>query len=177
MRKWTLTTKKRLLTLLVCAAVAGVTGYVETLIPPLFPALPYLRVHIGMLLAIFVLLTSSPIDAVMVWGVRCLVFGLVQDDGYAIIFEALAGVAAFFAVWALLRTLKGGSLPIGVAIGFVYALIYTCLASITAKSGALFALLPQSLTFYMVNHLALGCLAYIALRYIPERILFDRDVN
>ena len=173
MRKWTLTAKHRMITLLISAVFAGVLGYVESLIPAIFPILPYLRVHVGMLFALFVLLTSSPIDAVMVWGVRCMVFGLVQDDGFAIIFETLAGVAAFFAICAILKRFKGGSLPVGVGVGFVYAVVYTCLASITAKSGALFALLPQTLAFYIVNHFVLGILAYVALRFIPEKVLFD----
>lgn len=173
MRKWSLLAKRRMLTLLSCGVLAGVLGYVETLIPPIFAGLPYLRMHLGMLFALFVLLASSPIDATLVWGVRCLVFGLVLDDGYAIIFEVLAGVAAFYAVWALLKTRRFGSLPMGLFIGFVYALVYVCFASITAHSGALFAQLPKALAFYMVNHFALGLLAYVALRYIPEKVLSD----
>jgi hypothetical protein len=174
MKEWTLIAKRKMVIVLICMVMAGIFGYIETLIPAIFVRLPYLRVHIAMLFVIFVLLCYSPIEASIVWGVRCLVWGLMQDDGYAIIFELMAGVAALVALWSLLRTRRFGSLPMGAVLGIVYAFVYACLACIVPKSGVPLTQLAESMTFYAVNHLALGVLSYLALRYIPPQCIFDK---
>lgn len=175
MRKWTNVDKRKLIVTLIAVAVAGVLGYVETLIPPIWPALPFLRVQLGIMFAAFVLLCYSPAEATLVWGVRCIVFGLVCDDGYAILFELLAGVLAFLAFWALTRTAKFGTISLGALMGLVYGLVYTCFMCIVPRSAAPFSLVAQTLLFYMVDYLVCTALAYIAFRYIPDRLLFDHQ--
>ncbi|MBQ4444103.1 MAG: hypothetical protein II896_05590 [Clostridia bacterium] len=175
MKKWTLTSKKKLIVTLVCAVLAGLLGYVETLIPPLFPTVPYLRVQLGVLFAAFLLVCYSPAEAAIAFGVRSIVYGLVLDDGLAIVFELAAFTAASVAAWGLLKTRRFSALPIGAALGVAYAFVYTCLIAINVHRGAPFALIAETMTFYLVDYLVLGVGAWLALRYVPPKILFDEN--
>lgn len=173
MRKWTLKEKKKLVVLLICTVLGGVLGFVDTLIPPLFAEIPFLVVQLGMLPALFVLLAYGPAEAILVWGAHSVVYGLVLDDGYAIIFQFAAAAAAFAAVWAVMRTQRFGAIASGGVNGVVYAFVYTCLLCIVPKMAAPFVWLAHSFAFYFVCHGVLGALAYLGLRFIPERLLFD----
>ena len=175
MKEWTLTTKKKMLTTLACLIAAGVLGYLETLIPPLFASLPFLRVELGVLFALFVLFAYSPLEAIIVYGVRSIVFGLVLDDGFAILWSLLSASAAMVAGWAMLRTRKFSPLFIGAGIGLIYAFVYTAFACISAARATPFALLDKTMAFYTVDYLVMGALAAVALRYIPERWIIDRQ--
>ncbi len=172
-RRYSIKEKKKLLVVLISAVLAGVLGYVETLIPAVFPAVPYLRVHLSVFFALFAVLAYTPFESILIWGVRSVVYGLVLDDGYAILFELAAGALAAVVVWALRRTRIFGGATMGIPMGIVYAFVYTCLACIVPRSAAPFGALAQAMAFYAVNYLPLGVLAYVALRYLPEYLIFD----
>lgn len=174
-RKWTLKEKKKLFVVLIAGVLSGVLGYVESVIPPICAAYPYLRVQIAMALAFFALLCYSPAEAAMVYGVRCIVYGLVQNDGYAILFEWVAACLALVAIWTILRLRLFSTPLLGVALGVTYGLAYMCIASIALRHVALFAATAEILTFYAVGYLALGLIAYLMVRFIPEKLLFETD--
>ena len=173
MRKWTLREKKKLIVVLILAALGALFGYIETLIPPVFGSLAHLRVQLGVILALFALLAYGPLEALMVYGVRSVAYGLICDDGYAILLEITAFAVAAVAVWGVMKARKVGAGTHGAVAGAAYAVVYTALGCILPRSGAMWQTLLQTMAFYAVNMGVLGVAAWVALRYLPERLIFD----
>ena len=160
---------------MVCMAMGALFGYIETLIPPFVARIPFATVHIAILFALFVTVCYTPAEGGLVWGVRCLVFGLVQSNGYLLVFELVAGVAALLLVWLLLRTRQWGVLLLSPAMAIVYTLVYCGLFSISLGNGALFVLYGYYATFIMVNFAIYTVAVYFALRHLPRCVLQDEQ--
>ena len=173
MRKWTLREKKKMIAVLATGALAALFGYIETLIPPVFFGLAHLGLQLAVLPALFVLLAYGPLESLIVYGLRCITYGLVTNDGYAILFELAAYAVAVAAVYGVMKLRKVGGSTHGAVAGVVYALVYSALGCILTKSGAIWQMTLQSVAFCAVNMGVWGVAAYVALRYIPARIIFD----
>ena len=171
-----LQSKKKLVITLGCMALGALFGYIETLIPALFVRVPFATLHIAILFALFATVCYSPAEGGLAWGVRCLVYGLVSNSSYLLIFDLVAGVAALLAVWLLLRTAQWGVLLLAPAMAVVYTLVYCSLFCIALGNGAIFALYGPFVAFACVNFGILGAIVYFALKYIPVRFLMDETL-
>lgn len=97
-----------------CTALALVLAYVEALLPPLFPAVPGIKMGLPNIIIIFLLYRKGPIAAGGVSLVRILLATLLFGNIMAL-FYSLAGGLLSLLVMILLKKIDGFS-TIGVSI-------------------------------------------------------------
>lgn len=104
---------RRMVTLGICGAVALLLSYVEFLLPPLWPSLPYVKCGLANLAVVFALYwmgwPAAAVVALLKVGLTALLFG----SPISLLYSA-AGTFLSLAVMALSRLVRGLS-PVGVS--------------------------------------------------------------
>ena len=88
-----------------CTALALILAYVEVLLPPLFPAVPGIKMGLPNIIIIFLLYRCGVRAAVMVSLVRMLLVTLLFGNAMALMYS-LAGAVLSLAMMILLRRLN-----------------------------------------------------------------------
>lgn len=87
-----------------CTALALILAYVEVLLPPLFSAVPGIKMGLPNMIIIFLLYRHGPVPAAAVSLARVLLVALLFGNGMSLLYS-LAGAALSLAAMALLRRL------------------------------------------------------------------------
>ena len=109
-------TTKRLVRAAILLAVALILGFLETLLPPVFPMLPYARIGLGNAAVLLALLWLGVPYAAVILVLKCVVIGLFSGAPTTILYS-LAGGTLSFAVMALLLRIGANGLPAVSAAG------------------------------------------------------------
>ena len=97
-----------------CTALAMVLAYVEALLPPLFPAVPGIKMGLPNIVIVFLLYRRGPAVAAAVSLLRIVLVSLLFGNVMALMYS-LAGGALSLAVMVLLRRLRAFS-AVGVSV-------------------------------------------------------------
>ena len=97
-----------------CIALALILAYVEVLLPPLFPAVPGIKMGLPNVIIIFLLYRRGPFAAAVVSLIRIFLAALLFSNGLTMLYS-LAGGALSLAVMILLRRLNALS-TVGVSV-------------------------------------------------------------
>lgn len=98
----------------VCTALAMVFAYIEAVIPPLFVAVPGIKMGLPNIVIVFLLYRRGPAVAASVSLLRILLISMLFGNAMALAYS-LAGGALSLLVMTLLRKL-GGFSPVGVSV-------------------------------------------------------------
>ncbi len=97
-----------------CTALALILAYAEVLIPPLFPAIPGIKMGLPNIIIVFLLYRRGAISALCVSLVRILLVSMLFGNGMALVYSLAGGVLSLL-VMILLRRLNLMS-PVGVSV-------------------------------------------------------------
>lgn len=109
-------TTKKLVRAAILLAVALILGFLETLLPPVFPFLPYARIGLGNAAVLLALLWLGVPQAAVILVLKCVVIGLFSGAPTMILYS-LAGGSLSFAVMAILLRIGANGLPAVSAAG------------------------------------------------------------
>ena len=97
-----------------CTALALILAYLEAILPPLFPAIPGIKMGLPNIIVVFLLYRKSPLAAIGVSFVRILLATLLFGNIMAL-FYSLAGGFLSIVIMILLRRINGFS-TVGVSV-------------------------------------------------------------
>lgn len=155
-----------------CTALALVLAYVEAVLPPLFPAVPGIKMGLPNIIIVFLLYRRGAIPAAVVSLLRILLVSVLFGNGMALLYS-LAGGALSLLVMLLLRRL-----------GFLSAVGVSVAGGVTHNVGqilmAMLLLDTTQLGYYLVVLTVTGTVAgvliglcgAVLIRKIPEKLLF-----
>ncbi len=155
-----------------CTALALVLAYVEAVLPPLFPAVPGIKMGLPNIIIVFLLYRRGAIPAAVVSLLRILLVSVLFGNGMALLYS-LAGGALSLLVMLLLRRL-----------GFLSAVGVSVAGGVTHNIGqilmAMLLLDTTQLGYYLVVLTVTGTVAGVLIglcgaaliRKIPEKLLF-----
>ena len=89
----------------VCTALALILAYIEILIPPLFPAVPGIKMGLPNIIIVFLLYKRGPFSAILVSLLRTVLVTILFGNAMAFMYS-LAGSILSLAVMILLRKLN-----------------------------------------------------------------------
>ena len=89
----------------VCTALAMILSYIEVILPPLFPAVPGIKMGLANIIIVFLLYRRGPLLAGAVSLVRILLVALLFGNTMSLMYSLAGGVLSFI-VMILLRRLK-----------------------------------------------------------------------
>ena len=155
-----------------CTALALVLAYVEAVLPPLFPAVPGIKMGLPNIILVFLLYRRGAIPAAVVSLLRILLVSVLFGNGMALLYS-LAGGALSLLVMLLLRRL-----------GFLSAVGVSVAGGVTHNIGqilmAMLLLDTTQLGYYLVVLTVTGTVAGVLIglcgaaliRKNPEKLLF-----
>ncbi len=98
----------------ICVALALIFAYIEVLIPPLFTALPGIKMGLPNIIIVFLLYRKGPVFAGIVSLVRILLVSMLFGNMMALMYSLAGGVLSLL-VMIILRKLNILS-PVGVSV-------------------------------------------------------------
>ena len=164
----------RKLIIVIALAVLNIgIGYAETFIPSPVSSMPFVKLEISLWVAMLALMLYGVGEAILVYGVKCLVLGLIMQSPSLIIFSLVGGALALCVMFVGLLV-KMGNLPSAFLAGVGYAFGYYSMVAAINASGAVFSTYPQAALLLGAFTLLGGIGCHFAHRYIPKRLISDQ---
>lgn len=163
-----LTTSKKIANLGLCASVAIIFGYVESLFP-FFAGIPGMKLGLANLAVLFVLDRFSWKEAALVSLVRILVIGFLFGNGSGILYSLAGAAVSLLAMTFLKKYLHFTNLGISTAGGVSHNLGQLAVAVFTTRTPELFYYYPPLLLLFgILTGLLMGFLTEEVLKRIPN---------
>ena len=161
-------TSRKLAFLGLCTAVSMILAYVEVLLPPIFSAVPGIKIGLANIVVLFILYRYRLIDAALVSAVRIFAVTLLFGNPVMLAYSA-AGAVLSIAVMAILKKLNIlSSLGVSVA-GAIFHNVGQILMAMamlgTAELGYYLIVLTLTGT---LSGIFVGICGGIAIRRLPE---------
>ena len=154
----------------VCTALAMVLAYIEAIIPPLFAAVPGIKMGLPNIIIVFLLYRKGPTAAAIVSFLRIILVSMLFGNAMALIYS-LAGGALSLIIMIILRRLHflstvGVSVAGGVAhnIGQILAAM---LLLETAELGYYLVVLTVTGT---ISGILIGLCGALLIKRVPSKI-------
>ncbi len=162
---------KNIAVLGLCTATALILAYVEILMPPLFPAVPGIKMGLPNVLLVFLLYRRGAPSAIGVSLLRILLVSMLFGNAMAM-FYSLAGGVLSMAVMILLRKL-GFMSEVGVSVAGgvthnVGQILMAMLLLETAELGYYLVVLTVTGT---IAGILIGLCGSLLIRKIPKRLV------
>ncbi len=154
----------------VCTALAMILAYVEAIIPPMFPAIPGIKMGLPNIIIVFLLYRRGPVFAAGVSLIRIILVSLLFGNIMALMYSLAGGALSLF-VMILLRRLRflstvGVSVAGGVSHN-VGQILMAMLLLETAELGYYLVVLTITGT---LSGIAIGLCGSTLIKRVPKNI-------
>ena len=155
----------------ICVALALIFAYIEVLIPPLFTAIPGIKMGLPNIIIVFLLYRKGPVFAGIVSFVRILLVSMLFGNMMALMYSLAGGVLSLL-VMIILRRLDFLS-PVGVSVAGgvthnIGQIIMAALLLETAELGYYLVVLAVTGT---VAGIFIGLCGALLIKRIPAKVL------
>ena len=166
---------KKLAVLGVLSAICIIIGYLESLMPPIFPFLPFAKLGFSNIAVLFTLIVYGVGEGFIVLGVKCLVLGLIAGNPIMIIYSLAGGLLSMLLEFALLRLKVNGIPAVSAAGGAVHGLGQIAIGSAFAGSAAPFYYLPHLSLFGAIAGIVTGIIVFLLIKNLPEKLIYIQE--
>ncbi len=154
----------------ICTALALVLSYIEAILPPLFAAVPGVKMGLANIVIIFVLYRRGPIAAVTVSVIRMLLVALLFGNMMALMYSLAGGVLSLVVMTILRRLNFLSAVGVSVAGGVSHnagQILMAMLLLETAELGYYLVVLTVTGT---VSGILIGLCGATLIKHIPNKI-------
>ncbi len=154
----------------VLLAVALTAGSIEALLPPVIPALPFVRIGFSNVVTIFCYLVLGFPSALAVSALKSVLVPIFVGNPVMALYSLTASVGSFV-VSALLLRLKRMGLPVISILGAItHNMLQLCVAALMTGSAIVFGYAPWLVITGAGAGLATGVTLYLLVRFLPARL-------
>ena len=150
-------------------AVALLLGFVETILPPVMPLLPYARLGLGNVAVLLCLMWYGLPAAGIVLAVKCVVLGLFSGAPVMILYSLGGGVLSLFGMFLLLKLNKNGLPAISAVGGVMHNVGQVLVAMLVTSTPSIAVVLIYLSLFGAVAGVLTGFIAYFVHRILMKR--------
>lgn len=155
----------------ICVALALILAYVEVLLPPLFSAIPGIKMGLPNIIIVFLLYRRGPLWAGGVSLLRILLVGMLFGNGVSLLYSLAGGILSL-AVMILLRKLNFlSTVGVSVAGGVVHNIGQILMAVWLLNTVQLGYYLVVLLISGTVAGIVIGLCGALLIKRIPEKII------
>ena len=164
-------TTKRLAALGVLLAAASVTFLIESLVPPLLPFAPYVKVGLANCFLLFVIVCFGAGDAFLFLIAKNILTALFTG-WFAFMLNLAGSLCAYLAMAGLYAAFspKVGLISVSIAGAVVSNIARTAVAVLWLEAPSLFVQLPFVCGFSIAAGALVGILTTLCIKYLPERL-------
>lgn len=135
----------------ICTALALILAYIEILIPPIFPAVPGIKMGLPNIIIVFLLYRRGPVSAIVVSLLRTVLVTILLGNGMAFMYS-LAGSVLSMIIMILLQKLNFlSTVGVSVAGAIAHNLGQTLMAMVLLDTS--------EIAYYMVVLTVAGTIA------------------
>ena len=151
-------------------ALAMILAYIEAILPPLFSAIPGIKMGLPNLIIVFLLYRRGPVTATVVSLLRILIISILFSNAMALIYSLAGGVLSLLAMIVLRRLKILSTVGVSVAGGVAHNVGQILAAMVlleTAELGYYLAVLTVTGT---VAGVLIGLGASLLIKRVPKNI-------
>ncbi len=163
---------KRVAVLGVLLAAASIVFIVESLVPPLLPFAPYVKIGLANCFVLFVIIYFGFAEGVIFLVVKNAISALWSFSSFVFVFNVAGSFAAFLVMALLYRVAfpKVSLVAISIAGAVCSNIARTCLASLLMETPSLYVQLPFVCAFSVLAGILVGVLTVLSIKHLPERL-------
>ena len=155
----------------VCTALAMILAYVEVLLPPIFPAVPGIKMGLPNIIIVFLLYRLGPIPAIAVSLLRVALVSMLFSNAMALLYS-LSGAILSLLVMIILRKLNFlSTVGVSVAGGVAHNVGQILMAMLLLETSELFYYLVVLTVTGTIAGVLIGLCGSLIIKRIPERLL------
>ena len=144
----------------VLLAVALILGFLENLLPPIFPMLPYAKIGLGNAAVLLALIWLGVPYAAVILVLKCVVIGLFSGAPTMILYSLGGGVLSFLIMAVLLKLGANGVPAISAAGGVMHNVGQILVAIAFTGTAGIAVLLVYLALFGLVAGAVIGVIVY-----------------
>ena len=144
----------------VLLAVALILGFVETVLPPVFPMLPYARIGLGNAAVLLALIWLGVPYAAIILVLKCVAIGLFSGAPTMILYSLGGGALSFAIMTFLLKVGANGVPAISAAGGVMHNVGQILVAMAFTGTAGIAVLLVYLALFGLVAGAVIGVIVY-----------------
>ena len=165
-------TAKRVAVLGVLLAAASIVFIVESLVPPLLPFAPYVKIGLANCFVLFVIIYFGFAEGVIFLVVKNAISALWSFSSFVFVFNVAGSFAAFLVMALLYRVAfpKVSLVVVSIAGAVCSNIARTCLASLLMETPSLYVQLPFVCAFSVLAGILVGVLTVLSIKHLPERL-------
>lgn len=165
-------TAKRVAVLGVLLAAASIVFIVESLVPPLLPFAPYVKIGLANCFVLFVIIYFGFAEGVIFLVVKNAISALWSFSSFVFVFNVAGSFAAFLVMALLYRVAfpKVSLVAVSIAGAVCSNIARTCLASLLMETSSLYVQLPFVCAFSVLAGILVGVLTVLSIKHLPERL-------
>ncbi|MBR4282203.1 MAG: Gx transporter family protein [Clostridia bacterium] len=155
----------------VCVALALVLAYIEAILPPIFPAIPGIKVGLPNIIIIFLLYKKGPVSAIAVSLLRILLQCLLFGNAVSLAYSLAGGIISIFVMIILLKTNIFSIVGVSVAGGVAHNIGQILMAMLLLETSELFYYLAVLVVTGTVAGVLIGLCGSLLIKHIPEKVI------
>ncbi len=162
--------KKIAVTALLCA-LSMMLGVVESLLPPVIPALPFVRIGLGnAVIGLAVIILGAPY-AITISVIKSVAVPLIVGNPIMAIYSLAGGVSSAV-LTAILIDIRKISLPVtGILSATLHNLMQLTVAALMTSTAEVFSLSVPLFLFGAIAGFGTGTVQYLLIKALPEKAL------
>ena len=162
---------KRIATLAILLACALIIFIIESLLPPLLPVAPYVKIGLANSVALFVIAVFGARDG-FIFVLAKNLLGALFGSWFAFAFNIAGGISSYIVMMLLYKFVfpKVSLISISVAGAVISNISRTVVAVLLMQANALFVQLPVVCAFSIAAGVFVGILSVLLIKYLPEKL-------
>lgn len=155
----------------VCVAVALILAYIEVLLPPLFPAVPGIKMGLPNIIIIFLLYRKNVGSAIVVSLVRILLATMMFSNFMAFLYSLAGGVLSLFLMILLKRFNILSTVGVSVAGGVAHNVGQILMAILLLETTQLGYYLAVLIVTGVISGAFVGFCGSLLIKKVPAKLL------
>ena len=155
----------------VCTAVALILAYIEVILPPIFPAIPGIKIGLPNIIIIFLLYKKGPVSAIIVSLLRILLVSLLFGNTMSLAYSLAGGILSILVMIILKKTNKFSTIGVSVAGGVAHNVGQILMAMLLLSTTEIMYYLTVLIVTGTVTGVFIGCCGALLIKHIPEKVI------
>lgn len=152
----------------VCTAVALVLAYIEAILPPLFPAVPGIKMGLPNIILVFLLYRRGPLVASAVSLSRILLVSLLFGNAMMLLYSLAGGALSMLIMWLLSHSERFSPVGVSVAGGVAHNIGQVLMAMLLLETPQLSYYLAVLTVSGTVAGILVGICGGLLIRKMPK---------
>lgn len=154
----------------ICTALALILAYIEILIPPIFPAVPGIKMGLPNIIIVFLLYRRGPVSAIVVSLLRTVLVTILFGNGMAFMYS-LAGSVLSMIIMILLQKLNFlSTVGVSVAGAIAHNLGQTLMAMVLLDTSEIAYYMVVLTVAGTIAGVFIGICGSLLIKRVPKRL-------